>query len=853
MIRMDNILSEQAYERIDAVDGTNHNIPYTRSPLWHDPWTHRHITCGEVGCALSHLRAWKRIADGDAPAGLILEDDVVFLGGAGRALSTLDATVPAHLPYEDFDLLYLGRKVVSDASEDSPAGNGLVRVHSYSYWLCSYLLTRRGALKLISMGIDAHLIPSDEFVPWAIGAHPHNELVGKPPEGANCLCAYAFDTPLARPRDSAFQVSSTFFSSPSSPSTLLTLVTVATHENSALHRFRRSAALYGFSVRVLGMGMQWKGGNMAAGPGGGQKVLLFQEYLEEEHEEDSIILFTDSYDVTINDHVLRACGAFTAAKCDVLFAAERTCWPDKNRESEYPPSAAEHKYLNSGGICGKVRSLRVLTSRTINADDDDQRYYTDAYLSPPAELSIKVDHECSLFVCLADSYPSDSFAIYRSKGCLYYGQNRPAVIHGNGISKLHLDVISDLTLENNTVYGTEALRRSSDDAVTLLLDFRTHAPYPEFWDGVVIQNAKIVQCLYLGPPTEFPPTLAERVHIRRCTTLTDAVQTVSTGFLFFMKCEVVLTDKECVTTLLCHAETSVVSPVLVEKNSRFSNFWGAVTSQGFYARSDTYLDICSGNLRGRWNVPYAWYALLIPFGLRHLLTDLGPDLGDEDMGFTRKVRGSGTFMYAINTHNMGYLCRSLTSQYANPAMHPLGRSELSPLRPLGDDLFELDVFTPDMCRYIIDTVEERACWSRGGDRHYDSRLGSYENHPTSDIHLSEIGLGEAWEAFLHSHIAPRVWDEFQFTTTGVNISFVVKYSLDIQKELKPHHDSSSYTINICLNDEFKGGGVYFLRSKRTIRHTKVGSAILHPGKVTHMHEGLPLIEGVRYILVTFVK
>jgi procollagen-lysine,2-oxoglutarate 5-dioxygenase, invertebrate len=43
----------------------------------------------------------------------------------------------------------------------------------------------------------------------------------------------------------------------------------------------------------------------------------------------------------------------------------------------------------------------------------------------------------------------------------------------------------------------------------------------------------------------------------------------------------------------------------------FSNFWGAVSDTGFYARSFDYVDIVQGGRQGIWNVPFVGSALLI--------------------------------------------------------------------------------------------------------------------------------------------------------------------------------------------------------------------------------------------------
>ncbi|TRZ03470.1 hypothetical protein DNTS_023641, partial [Danionella cerebrum] len=88
-----------------------------------------------------------------------------------------------------------------------------------------------------------------------------------------------------------------------------------------------------------------------------------------------------------------------------------------------------------------------------------------------------------------------------------------------------------------------------------------------------------------------------------------------------------------------------------------------------------------------------------------------------------------------------------------------------------------------------------------------------------------------------------------------DLAFVVRYKPDEQPSLRPHHDASTFTINIALNrvgTDFQGGGCRFLRYNCSITSPRKGWAFMHPGRLTHYHEGLPVTEGVRYIAVSFV-
>ena len=81
------------------------------------------------------------------------------------------------------------------------------------------------------------------------------------------------------------------------------------------------------------------------------------------------------------------------------------------------------------------------------------------------------------------------------------------------------------------------------------------------------------------------------------------------------------------------------------------------------------------------------------------------------------------------------------------------------------------------------------------------------------------------------------------------------YELFFKRELKPHFDLSTYTINIALNTpkkDFEGGGCRFLRNNCSVVDTKIGWMMMHPGQLTHKHEGLKITKGMRYILVAFI-
>ncbi|MCY0149676.1 glycosyltransferase family 25 protein [Hoeflea sp. G2-23] len=89
-----------AAEVMDAVDGraltaAERDAVYSRQSL-HAPRYPFDLTVGEIGCFLSHRRAWQTIVDRELSAGLIIEDDVEidvesFGPGLDLAIQNIDA------------------------------------------------------------------------------------------------------------------------------------------------------------------------------------------------------------------------------------------------------------------------------------------------------------------------------------------------------------------------------------------------------------------------------------------------------------------------------------------------------------------------------------------------------------------------------------------------------------------------------------------------------------------------------------------------------------------------------------------------------------------------------------------
>ena len=254
-----------------------------------------------------------------------------------------------------------------------------------------------------------------------------------------------------------------------------------------------------------------------------------------------------------------------------------------------------------------------------------------------------------------------------------------------------------------------------------------------------------------------------------------------------------------------------------------------------------------------------------------------------DMWFSDNCRKNNISMYVTNIEKYGYIIDTfgddqsivkpnndvinkslftLDSTWGDRYLHhdfliSINNWEQLPVEEPCKWAFTFPFVNDKFCDELLNEVLERGEWFLGGDTtEKDKRINNVENVPTQDIHMKQIGFREQWNSIILKYISPLVSHLYSpFKTNGLHIAFVVKYEMEKQKELKPHHDSSTYSINITLNSpgkDFQGGGTRFIKQDTTIQTKRVGKHI-HPGRLTHYHEGLPITSGKRYIFVSFVN
>ncbi|VDI22421.1 collagen beta-1,O-galactosyltransferase [Mytilus galloprovincialis] len=145
----------------------------TLLPGYLDPYLQRPMTFGEVGCFLSHYKIWKDIEKNGYKRALILEDDAKFTPMFRRKWGRIFADVQEFIP--NWDLLYLGRKIIK-SEDERPVNDSYYLVWpNYSYWTVAYAITNKGVKKLLHQKPLTKMITLDEFLPTMFDKNPEGD------------------------------------------------------------------------------------------------------------------------------------------------------------------------------------------------------------------------------------------------------------------------------------------------------------------------------------------------------------------------------------------------------------------------------------------------------------------------------------------------------------------------------------------------------------------------------------------------------------------------------------------------------------------------------------------------------
>ncbi|KAM7369852.1 hypothetical protein PAMP_011142 [Pampus punctatissimus] len=631
----------------------------------------------------------------------------------------------------------------------------------------------------------------------------------------------------------------------------LLVLTVATEETDGFLRFMQSANYFNYTVKVLGMGEAWKGGDVGRSIGGGQKVRLLKEAMESlTDQEDLVVLSVDSYDLIFAGGPEEILRKFQQANHKVLFAAEGLIWPDKRLADKYPSVRSGKRYLNSGGIIGYAPYInRIVSQWNLHDNDDDQLFYTKLYLDPlqREKLNMTLDHKCQIFQNLNGAIDEVLLkfgtARVRVRNTAY--DSLPVVIHGNGNTKIYLNYLANYVPNawnyehgcshcNDDVVDLSQLQAYPNVLVGVFIEQPT--PFlPEFFQRLLtldypkdklkvfvhnneVYHEKHIQKFWeenrnvfnsfkvVGPEENLSQGEARNMGMDLCR------RDATCDYYFSIDSDVMLTNRQTLK-LLIEQNRKIIGPLVTRHGKLWSNFWGALSLDGYYARSEDYIDIVQRKRMGVWNIPYMAHVYLVKGTvLRNELKERNYfvlEKLDPDMALCRNAREMTSHREKDSPSPESFHMLRPPKDWKEKYIHQnytriFSENHMEEPCP---DVFWFPVFSEKACDEIVEEMEHYGSWSGGKHEGY------------------------------------------------AIMNFVVKYTPGRQAYLRPHHDSSTFTINIALNNkdiDFQGGGCRFHRYNCSIESPRKGWSFMHPGRLTHLHEGLPTTNGTRYIAVSFI-
>ena len=360
---------------------------------WRDPLLNRSMLSGEVGCAISHLRVWEKIAAADQN-GIILEEDAVY--------ETINAQEVDEL-LKTHDSVWLG-----------------YRENSMGYWYNAhaYAITPDTARYLLSQGFSKSLVPVDEFLPFALTGGEYGAYRGGFVEKKQ---NYFFDPPIVRQIERKHRPSIIEGTSKMQDEQIH-LITVATEPEKA-EALQLTAAKFGWPLTMLGTDSDWRDDMDTAG--GFPKIEFVREFVKD-IEPNTIVMFMDAYDTFINDTMETVLERYKGFNADIVIGAERFLWPDWDYGKEYPESHTPYRYLNSGQYIGTAGAIKKFLEKGNIAEDlDDQAFFHERFLN--TDMNVVLDYEAYIFQNSEATVQRVGQQMFNSHTGCY-----PCTYHGNG-------------------------------------------------------------------------------------------------------------------------------------------------------------------------------------------------------------------------------------------------------------------------------------------------------------------------------------------------------------------------------------------------------------------------------------
>ncbi|KAL7859001.1 hypothetical protein SRHO_G00141480 [Serrasalmus rhombeus] len=194
----------------------------------------------------------------------------------------------------------------------------------------------------------------------------------------------------------------------------LLVITAATEETEGFNRFMRTAREFNYTVKVLGLGEEWRGGDVAKTVGGGQKVRWLKKEMQKyKDKEKTVVLFVDSYDVILAGGPEELLWKFSRFKHRVVFSPLRgSAGPTRNWPPNTPLSTPANATSTPEVLSATLQiSMKLCSSGNTETTTTISCFYTLIYLDKEQRVSRASKHGTGGRFCAADPAVPDIIVI----------------------------------------------------------------------------------------------------------------------------------------------------------------------------------------------------------------------------------------------------------------------------------------------------------------------------------------------------------------------------------------------------------------------------------------------------------
>lgn len=171
------------------------------------------------------------------------------------------------------------------------------------------------------------------------------------------------------------------------------------------------------------------------------------------------------------------------------------------------------------------------------------------------------------------------------------------------------------------------------------------------------------------------------------------------------------------------------------------------------------------------------------------------------------------------------------------------------IKEVATDILAIQFWKEEFCEAVIDAAE---------------RIGKFESNPRDPVPGAEMRINLISEELYVSYckhwkyiLQPILENYYQLPTEqwffGWKIPFIIKYTMEGQKNLRKHFDGSLITGSVKLNNKYEGAELVFPRQKFNNKEIPVGWILLWPSSIQHVHFCDDLKRGTKYSLTCWTK